>query len=250
MNSANKQLKCAERLPCLCLFIWWHMRSWWCNSCIDVPSVRRREQLLEVLGKPEVPLQNLLTLHYLLRHLEKVCQYAEHNGLDIHTLGQIFGPLLIRGPVSGWACCFVSLISIGWRQILEMYCWKFAHVQTISISMCLIYRSEEDEGFPADAVERLLLERIWEQEPTPPGESLAIFAIEYNSNSFYSQLLGGSTRALWWGQHTRVVCVFKPFDTKYDYPMLGTPYWKYKSSYILYYIYIALNNWLLYCDLK
>ncbi|XP_067309870.1 phosphatidylinositol 3-kinase regulatory subunit beta [Pseudorasbora parva] len=96
----------------------------------DVPSVRRREQLLEVLGKPEVPLQNLLTLHYLLRHLEKVCQCAEHNGLDIHTLGQIFGPLLIRGPVSG---------------------------------------SGEDEGFPAVAVERLLLERIWEQEPTPPA---------------------------------------------------------------------------------
>uniref|UniRef100_A0A671P3J5 Phosphatidylinositol 3-kinase regulatory subunit gamma-like n=1 Tax=Sinocyclocheilus anshuiensis TaxID=1608454 RepID=A0A671P3J5_9TELE len=91
---------------------------------------RRREQLLQVLEKPEVPLQNLLTLHYLLRHLEKVCQRAEQNGLDIHTLGQIFGPLLIRGPVSG---------------------------------------SEEDEGFPAVAVERLLLERIWEQEPTPPA---------------------------------------------------------------------------------
>uniref|UniRef100_A0A671P050 Phosphatidylinositol 3-kinase regulatory subunit gamma-like n=1 Tax=Sinocyclocheilus anshuiensis TaxID=1608454 RepID=A0A671P050_9TELE len=90
----------------------------------------RREQLLQVLEKPEVPLQNLLTLHYLLRHLEKVCQRAEQNGLDIHTLGQIFGPLLIRGPVSG---------------------------------------SEEDEGFPAVAVERLLLERIWEQEPTPPA---------------------------------------------------------------------------------
>uniref|UniRef100_A0A672SE35 Phosphatidylinositol 3-kinase regulatory subunit beta-like n=1 Tax=Sinocyclocheilus grahami TaxID=75366 RepID=A0A672SE35_SINGR len=91
---------------------------------------RRREQLLQVLEKPEVPLQNLLTLHYLLRHLEKVCQRAEQNGLDIHTLCQIFGPLLIRGPVSG---------------------------------------SEEDEGFPAVAVERLLLERIWEQEPTPPA---------------------------------------------------------------------------------
>ncbi|XP_077084004.1 phosphatidylinositol 3-kinase regulatory subunit beta [Siphateles boraxobius] len=96
----------------------------------DVPSVRRREQLCEALGKPEVPLQNVLTLHYLLRHLEKVCQCAEHNGLDIHTLGQIFGPLLIRGPVSG---------------------------------------SEEDEGFPAVAFERLILERIWEQEPTPPA---------------------------------------------------------------------------------
>uniref|UniRef100_A0A8C2L106 Phosphoinositide-3-kinase, regulatory subunit 2 (beta) n=1 Tax=Cyprinus carpio TaxID=7962 RepID=A0A8C2L106_CYPCA len=96
----------------------------------DVPSTRRREQLLQVLEKPEVPPQNLLTLHYLLRHLEKVCRRGEQNGLDIHTLGQIFGPLLIRGPVSG---------------------------------------SEEDEGFPAVAVERLLLERIWEQEPTPPA---------------------------------------------------------------------------------
>uniref|UniRef100_A0A673MKN7 Phosphatidylinositol 3-kinase regulatory subunit beta-like n=1 Tax=Sinocyclocheilus rhinocerous TaxID=307959 RepID=A0A673MKN7_9TELE len=93
-------------------------------------NVMRREQLLQGLEKPEVPLQNLLTLHYLLRHLEKVCQRAEQNGLDIHTLGQIFGPLLIRSPVSG---------------------------------------SEEDEGFPAVAVERLLLERIWEQEPTPPA---------------------------------------------------------------------------------
>uniref|UniRef100_A0A9J7ZUF2 Phosphoinositide-3-kinase, regulatory subunit 2 (beta) n=1 Tax=Cyprinus carpio carpio TaxID=630221 RepID=A0A9J7ZUF2_CYPCA len=65
-----------------------------------VPSTRRREQLLQVLEKPEVPPQNLLTLHYLLRHLEKVCQRAEQNGLDIHTLGQIFGPLLIRGPVT------------------------------------------------------------------------------------------------------------------------------------------------------
>uniref|UniRef100_A0A673N4H8 Phosphatidylinositol 3-kinase regulatory subunit gamma-like n=1 Tax=Sinocyclocheilus rhinocerous TaxID=307959 RepID=A0A673N4H8_9TELE len=89
-----------------------------------------QEQLLQVLEKPEVPLQNLLTLHYLLKHLEKVCQRAAQNGLDIHTLGQIFGPLLIRDPVSG---------------------------------------SEEDEGFPVIAVERLLLERIWEQEPTPPA---------------------------------------------------------------------------------
>uniref|UniRef100_A0A8C2HXD9 Phosphoinositide-3-kinase, regulatory subunit 2 (beta) n=1 Tax=Cyprinus carpio TaxID=7962 RepID=A0A8C2HXD9_CYPCA len=96
----------------------------------DVSSVRSRVQLLQVLEKPEVPLQNLLTLHYLLKHLEKVCQHAAQNGLDIHTLGQIFGPLLIRGPVSG---------------------------------------SEEDEGFPAAAVERLLLGRIWEQEPTPPA---------------------------------------------------------------------------------
>lgn len=96
----------------------------------DVPSMRRREQLLQALENPAVPLQNLLTLHYLLKHLEKVSQCAEQNGLDIHTLGQTFGPLLIRGPVSG---------------------------------------SEEDEEFPAVVIEKLLLERIWEQEPTPPA---------------------------------------------------------------------------------
>lgn len=96
----------------------------------DVPSMRRREQLLQALENPAVPLQNVLTLQYLLRHLEKVFQCAEQNCLDIHTLGQIFGPLLIRGPVIG---------------------------------------SEEDEEFPAVVVERLLLERIWEQEPTPPA---------------------------------------------------------------------------------
>ncbi|XP_056599491.1 phosphatidylinositol 3-kinase regulatory subunit beta [Triplophysa dalaica] len=94
----------------------------------DAPSMRR--QLLQALENPAVPLQNLLTLQYLLRHLEKVFQCEEQNGLDIHTLGQIFGPLLIRGPVSG---------------------------------------SEEHEEFPAVVVERLLLERIWEQEPTPPA---------------------------------------------------------------------------------
>uniref|UniRef100_A0A671P0Z3 Phosphatidylinositol 3-kinase regulatory subunit gamma-like n=1 Tax=Sinocyclocheilus anshuiensis TaxID=1608454 RepID=A0A671P0Z3_9TELE len=85
---------------------------------INVPSERRREQLLQVLEKPEVPLQNLLTLHYLLRHLEKVCQRAEQNGLDIHTLGQIFGPLLIRGPSCGNKSKFIYLN----RKYLYLIC--------------------------------------------------------------------------------------------------------------------------------
>uniref|UniRef100_A0A671P7Y6 Phosphatidylinositol 3-kinase regulatory subunit gamma-like n=1 Tax=Sinocyclocheilus anshuiensis TaxID=1608454 RepID=A0A671P7Y6_9TELE len=76
------------------------------------------EQLLQVLEKPEVPLQNLLTLHYLLRHLEKVCQRAEQNGLDIHTLGQIFGPLLIRGPSCGNKSKFIYLN----RKYLYLIC--------------------------------------------------------------------------------------------------------------------------------
>lgn len=52
--------------------------------------------------------------------------------------------------------------------------WKFVaeKVTHAHLLLCLIFRTEEDEGFPAVAVERLLLERIWEQEPTPPGESI------------------------------------------------------------------------------
>lgn len=51
--------------------------------------------------------------------------------------------------------------------------------------MCLIYRSEEDEEFPAVAVERLLLERIWEQEPTPPGKSLFVQYIFYSARGCF-----------------------------------------------------------------
>jgi hypothetical protein len=43
-----------------------------------------------------VPLHHRLTLQFLLTHLAKVAQTQAHNGLDPRTLGQIFGPLLIR----------------------------------------------------------------------------------------------------------------------------------------------------------
>uniref|UniRef100_A0A665ULZ1 Phosphatidylinositol 3-kinase regulatory subunit gamma-like n=1 Tax=Echeneis naucrates TaxID=173247 RepID=A0A665ULZ1_ECHNA len=46
-----------------------------------------------------VPLHHRLTLQYLLTHLVKVTRAQASNGLDTHTLGRIFGPLLIRtGP--------------------------------------------------------------------------------------------------------------------------------------------------------
>lgn len=57
-----------------------------------------RKQLLLVLESPAVPLQNLLTLQFLLRHLGKVSQQAESNGLHPRALGEIFGPLLLRFP--------------------------------------------------------------------------------------------------------------------------------------------------------
>uniref|UniRef100_A0A4W6F7P5 Phosphoinositide-3-kinase, regulatory subunit 2 (beta) n=1 Tax=Lates calcarifer TaxID=8187 RepID=A0A4W6F7P5_LATCA len=78
-----------------------------------------------------VPLHHHLTLQYLLTHLAKVTQVQASNGLDTHTLGKIFGPLLIRtGPSTPW----LSL----------------------------------DEKFPALVVERLLIERTMEQDLTPP----------------------------------------------------------------------------------
>ncbi|XP_075759041.1 phosphatidylinositol 3-kinase regulatory subunit beta isoform X2 [Pelodiscus sinensis] len=57
-----------------------------------------RKQLLLVLESPAVPPQNLLTLQFLLRHLGKVSQQAESNGLHPQALGEIFGPLLLRLP--------------------------------------------------------------------------------------------------------------------------------------------------------
>uniref|UniRef100_A0A8C6J2R6 Uncharacterized protein n=1 Tax=Melopsittacus undulatus TaxID=13146 RepID=A0A8C6J2R6_MELUD len=57
-----------------------------------------RKQLLLALEPPVVPLQNTLTLQFLLRHLGKVSQQAESNGLHPRALAEIFGPLLLRLP--------------------------------------------------------------------------------------------------------------------------------------------------------
>nr|XP_019957231.1 PREDICTED: phosphatidylinositol 3-kinase regulatory subunit beta-like [Paralichthys olivaceus] len=90
-----------------------------------------REVSLVLESSTAVPLHNRLTLQYLLTHLAKVTQVQASNGLDTHTLGMIFGPLLIRtGPSTPW----LSL----------------------------------DEKFPALVVERLLIERTMEQDLTPP----------------------------------------------------------------------------------
>ncbi|NXX75276.1 P85B kinase, partial [Urocolius indicus] len=57
-----------------------------------------RKQLLLALESPAVPLQNTLTLQFLLRHLGKVSQQAESNSLHPRALAEIFGPLLLRLP--------------------------------------------------------------------------------------------------------------------------------------------------------
>uniref|UniRef100_A0A673BTY7 Phosphoinositide-3-kinase, regulatory subunit 2 (beta) n=1 Tax=Sphaeramia orbicularis TaxID=375764 RepID=A0A673BTY7_9TELE len=55
-----------------------------------------REVSLVLESSTTVPLHHRLTLQFLLTHLAKVIQAQTSNGLDTHTLGQIFGPLLIR----------------------------------------------------------------------------------------------------------------------------------------------------------
>ena len=55
-----------------------------------------REVSLVLETSSGVPLHHRLTLQFLLTHLAKVAQTQAHNGLDPRTLGQIFGPLLIR----------------------------------------------------------------------------------------------------------------------------------------------------------
>lgn len=65
----------------------------------EVPQPENcRKQLLLALESPAVPLQNTLTLQFLLRHLGKVSQQAESNNLHPRALGEIFGPLLLRLP--------------------------------------------------------------------------------------------------------------------------------------------------------
>lgn len=59
-----------------------------------------QKQLLLVLEPPALALPHLLTLQFLLRHLAKVAEQAESNGLWPRALGEIFGPLLLRGPAS------------------------------------------------------------------------------------------------------------------------------------------------------
>lgn len=90
-----------------------------------------REVSLVLESSTTVPLHHRLTLQYILTHLAKVTQAQAGNGLDTHTLGQIFGPLLIRtGPSTPWLSF--------------------------------------DENFPGLVVERLLIERTTEQDLPPP----------------------------------------------------------------------------------
>lgn len=118
-----------------------------------------REVSLVLESSTLVPLHHRLTLQYLLTHLAKVTQAQASNGLDTHTLGQIFGPLLIRrGPSTPW---YARVDSHSVCTLVIEASLRFAKLSVRRLSL--------DEEFCGLVVETLLIERTKEQELTPPG---------------------------------------------------------------------------------
>uniref|UniRef100_A0A8C7G462 Phosphoinositide-3-kinase, regulatory subunit 2 (beta) n=1 Tax=Oncorhynchus kisutch TaxID=8019 RepID=A0A8C7G462_ONCKI len=66
------------------------------QAAVAASSSGGRELSLVLERATSMSLHHHLTLHYLLTHLGKVIQTSHLNGLDLHTLGLVFGPLLIR----------------------------------------------------------------------------------------------------------------------------------------------------------
>ncbi|XP_028328493.1 phosphatidylinositol 3-kinase regulatory subunit beta isoform X2 [Gouania willdenowi] len=99
------------------------------DGAVAGSSDREVTRVLE--GSSAVPLHHRLLLQYLLTHLVKVSQAQATNGLDTHTLGKIFGPLLVR-----------TGDSTSWLPL--------------------------EEDFPALVVERLLIERGTHSDLSPP----------------------------------------------------------------------------------
>uniref|UniRef100_A0A8C7MTQ9 Phosphoinositide-3-kinase regulatory subunit 2 n=1 Tax=Oncorhynchus kisutch TaxID=8019 RepID=A0A8C7MTQ9_ONCKI len=78
------------------------------------------KHLLKALEPPAVPLPGLLTLQYLLRHLDRVGQSSPHNGLDPHTLALLFSPLLL--PAGSEEDCQVSAHVL--ERLLVVRAWE------------------------------------------------------------------------------------------------------------------------------
>uniref|UniRef100_A0A3P8VUX0 Phosphoinositide-3-kinase, regulatory subunit 2 (beta) n=1 Tax=Cynoglossus semilaevis TaxID=244447 RepID=A0A3P8VUX0_CYNSE len=139
-----------------------------------VAASHDREVSLVLERSTNIPLHNRLTLQYLLTHLAKVTQ--ANNGLDSHTLGNIFGPLIIR----------TSPTSSG---------------------------SSFDEEFPALVMERLLIERTTEQNLTPP-DLPAKPSKSKMTPSAMTDTSGMLTEAEWyWGEISREEVNEKMKDT-------------------------------------
>lgn len=84
-----------------------------------------RQQLMLLLKSSTIPLQNVLTLQYLLKHFSKVCLQSEKNGLTPRALGEIFGPLLLRpsgaGPELGpdYSALVLEMLVPAWESQQE-----------------------------------------------------------------------------------------------------------------------------------
>ncbi|XP_023827803.1 phosphatidylinositol 3-kinase regulatory subunit gamma [Salvelinus sp. IW2-2015] len=78
------------------------------------------KRLLKALEPPAVPLPGLLTLQYMLRHLDRVGQSSAHNGLDPHTLALLFSPLLL--PAGSEEDCQVSAQVL--ERLLAVRAWE------------------------------------------------------------------------------------------------------------------------------
>lgn len=125
------------------------------------PGGHDREVSLALESASSIPLHHRLTLQFLLSHLTKVAQAS--NGLDVHVLGQIFGPLLMKcgASASVWASRLFRLhVHALWPH--ETRGW--------SEWACLVIPRLDDQ-FACLVVEKLLMERTREQDVTPPRMS-------------------------------------------------------------------------------
>ncbi|XP_052319439.1 phosphatidylinositol 3-kinase regulatory subunit gamma-like isoform X1 [Oncorhynchus keta] len=144
------------------------------SKAVAASSSGGRELSLVLERATSMSLHHHLTLHYLLTHLGKVVQTSHLNGLDLHTLGLVFGPLLIRhSSATGW---------------------------------------EVGEEFPALALERLLMEMAIGQEvPHPALPAMPVKVKDTTPAMTESSILSDSE--WYWGEISREEVNEKMRDT-------------------------------------
>ncbi|CDQ75643.1 unnamed protein product [Oncorhynchus mykiss] len=144
------------------------------SKAVAASSSGGRELSLVLERATSMSLHHHLTLHYLLTHLGKVIQTSHLNGLDLHTLGLVFGPLLIRhSSATGW---------------------------------------EVGEEFPALALERLLMEMAIGQEvPHPALPAMPVKVKDTTPAMTESSILSDSE--WYWGEISREEVNEKMRDT-------------------------------------